>query len=77
MYFPGDTDQRWFDTVSRKEYHGSTTVTVAAPIDFIPVYQRGGTIVPKQMRVRRSSQLMVRPLQRGGCGWCGWCFVLV
>lgn len=74
--------QRWFDTVSRKEYRGSTTVTVAAPIDFIPVYQRGGTIVPKQMRVRRSSQLMVSFCNTGvsavsGCFCYVWYFWLL
>lgn len=45
MDFPGGETQRWYDTISHVEYTGGTTVTVSAPIDFIPVYQRGGTIV--------------------------------
>jgi mannosyl-oligosaccharide alpha-1,3-glucosidase len=60
VYFPGVANvQRWYDTTTRKEYKGGVTETISAPIDFIPVFQRGGTIVPKQMRVRRSSKLMV------------------
>ena len=67
VYFPytegtegsGKGIERWFDTRNRQEYKGGSTETIQAPIDEIPVFQRGGTIVPKQMRVRRSSQLMV------------------
>ena len=33
-------------------------MTVSAPIDKVPVFQRGGTIVPRQMRLRRASSLM-------------------
>lgn len=32
---------------------------VDAPMNHIPVYQRGGTIVPTWQRVRRSSKLMI------------------
>ena len=32
---------------------------MAAPLDYIPVFQRGGSIVPRQQRVRRSSALML------------------
>ena len=38
---------------------GGTTATISTPIDVMPVFQRGGTILPKQMRVRRSSKLMI------------------
>lgn len=34
------------------------TVRVSAPIDKIPVYQRGGSIIPRKLRLRRSSMLM-------------------
>jgi alpha 1,3-glucosidase len=59
VYLPGGPTARWFDTEDHTEYAGGKTHSVAAPIDKIPVYQRGGSIVPKQMRVRRSSKLML------------------
>lgn len=35
-----------------------STVTVESDIDKIPVYQRGGSIIPRKLRLRRSSQVM-------------------
>jgi alpha 1,3-glucosidase len=58
VYLPGGPVARWYDTEDHTEYAGGKTHSVAAPIDKIPVYQRGGSIVPKQIRVRRSSKLM-------------------
>lgn len=56
---------RWYDVDSLLEVNlddasaaGGTVVTIDAPIDKIPVFQRGGTIVPRKMRTRRSSKLM-------------------
>ena len=56
---------RWYDVDSLLEVQlddasaaAGTVVTVDAPIDKIPVFQRGGTIVPRKMRTRRSSKLM-------------------
>ena len=37
---------------------GGQQLTVPCPIEHIPVYQRGGSIIPKKMRVRRSSATM-------------------
>lgn len=56
VYFPGVAP--WYDVAEGKAYKGSTDATVAAPIDKIPVFQRGGSIVPRQMRLRRSSAQM-------------------
>lgn len=33
--------------------------TIQSPLDKIPVYQRSGSIIPLQLRVRRSSTLMI------------------
>ena len=38
------------------DHHGEVSVPVHP--DRIPVYQRGGTIIPKKERIRRSSALM-------------------
>ncbi|CAI5736289.1 unnamed protein product [Hyaloperonospora brassicae] len=37
---------------------GKTYENVPAPLDAIPVFHRGGTILPRKQRVRRSSELM-------------------
>ncbi|MBQ7584396.1 MAG: DUF5110 domain-containing protein, partial [Lachnospiraceae bacterium] len=36
----------WYDIWDNKKYEGGQTVTVAAPIDRIPVFARGGSIIP-------------------------------
>ena len=56
VYFPGTAP--WYDVTEGVSYAGGTETTVAAPIDRIPAYQRGGSIVPRQMRARRSSSQM-------------------
>ncbi|RHX99340.1 hypothetical protein DYB38_009141 [Aphanomyces astaci] len=57
VYLPG-TDVWYNINESYKRLVGGTTYSVAAPIDYIPVFQRGGSIVPQRWRVRRSSALM-------------------
>ncbi len=57
VYLPGGTSERWYDVHTHQEYSGGN-INAAAPIERIPVYQRGGSIVPRQMRLRRSSGLM-------------------
>lgn len=49
----------WYDFYSHKKYEpGTHTLNVGE--DSIPVFQRGGTIVPTKQRIRRSSILMRR-----------------
>ncbi|CAK5049963.1 unnamed protein product [Aphanomyces euteiches] len=58
VYLPGK-GMTWYNiNESFKKYAGAETYTVAAPIDFIPVFQRGGSVIPQRWRVRRSSSLM-------------------
>ena len=55
----------WYDvdTMQRMELAGasggSVAITVESGIDKIPVYQRGGSIIPRKLRLRRSSYLMI------------------
>ncbi len=55
----------WYDvdTMQRIEVSGNTnsaaSKVVDSDIDKIPVYQRGGSIIPRKLRLRRSSRLMV------------------
>jgi alpha 1,3-glucosidase len=58
VYFPGGHSQLWYDVTTAQPVHGGASLTVETPIHQIPVYQRGGTIIPKKMRVRRSSSAM-------------------
>jgi alpha 1,3-glucosidase len=61
VYFPG-ADAVWFDALTfeavRTSAAGGVRRLVSAPLSKIPVYQRGGAIVPRQMRPRRSSAQM-------------------
>jgi len=55
----------WYDvdTMQRVELAGApgsyVAKTVESGIDKIPVYQRGGSIIPRKLRLRRSSYLMI------------------
>jgi alpha 1,3-glucosidase len=57
VYFPG-TNQIWYDIFTAQQITASGTVNVPISEERIPVYQRGGTVVPKKERIRRSSALM-------------------
>jgi len=57
VYFPGS--EPWYDVVSLMAFVGPQSLVVKAPLEKIPVYQRGGSIVPRRDRARRSSALMV------------------
>ena len=60
MYLPAGGFS-WYDTVTYEKLSSSPfggVVTVDAPLNKVPVFQRGGSIVPRQLRPRRSSALM-------------------
>jgi alpha 1,3-glucosidase len=50
----------WYQVTDgyKRFFGGKTHENVPAPLDAIPVFQRGGTILPRKQRVRRSSELM-------------------
>ncbi|CAG8800492.1 20870_t:CDS:2, partial [Dentiscutata erythropus] len=56
VYFPGN--DIYYDYFTLKKIHGSGKVQIEAPINKIPVFLRGGSIVPKRQRIRRSSAAM-------------------
>jgi alpha-glucosidase (family GH31 glycosyl hydrolase) len=51
VYMPGQSsDTLWYDTDTYTVYKAAAArTTVAAPIDKTPVFQRGGSIIPKQV----------------------------
>jgi len=63
VLFP--TDDIWYDAVSLIAVtnsvvpHSFEEKTVSSDIDTIPVYQRGGSIIPRKLRLRHSSQAMI------------------
>lgn len=50
--------ERYFDYFDYWTYEGPSTAKVAAPLDTIPLFMRGGHIIPRRDRPRRSSGLM-------------------
>eukprot|EP00038_Savillea_parva_P017834 m.21687 g.21687 ORF g.21687 m.21687 type:complete len:916 (+) comp3915_c1_seq1:17-2764(+) len=58
-YFAGP--EPWYDILTAQAHTGNGAYkTIAAPLRKIPVFQRGGTILPRKMRMRRTSDLMHR-----------------
>uniref|UniRef100_A0A2K6QE97 Neutral alpha-glucosidase AB n=1 Tax=Rhinopithecus roxellana TaxID=61622 RepID=A0A2K6QE97_RHIRO len=57
VYLPGQGEV-WYDIQSYQKHHGPQTLYLPVTLSSIPVFQRGGTIVPRWMRVRRSSECM-------------------
>ncbi|XP_040837870.1 neutral alpha-glucosidase AB isoform X1 [Ochotona curzoniae] len=57
VYLPGQGEV-WYDVQSYQKHHGPQTLYLPVTLSTVPVFQRGGTIVPRWMRVRRSSDCM-------------------
>jgi alpha-glucosidase len=59
VYLPrGD----WYDFWTDRRYAGPTSIVVDAPLDRIPIFVRGGAIVPTQQIVEYSDQAPINPL---------------
>lgn len=49
----------WYDLETLRSIEGSSShVNTKAPLEKIPVFVKGGSIIPRKMRLRRSSKLM-------------------
>lgn len=62
VYFPrkdGNTGDVWYDVDDYRRIDSVGYLTVPVNAYKIPVYQRGGAIVPKKERIRRASTLMI------------------
>uniref|UniRef100_A0A674JDG3 Glucosidase II alpha subunit n=1 Tax=Terrapene triunguis TaxID=2587831 RepID=A0A674JDG3_9SAUR len=59
VYLPGKGEV-WYDVHSHQKHHAPQTLYVPVIMSSIPAYQRGGSIVPRKERVRRSSDCMYR-----------------
>lgn len=59
VYLPGAASRTlWYDVDSYHAHHANGYLTYDVTLAKIPVFQRGGAIVPRKERVRRSSALM-------------------
>jgi alpha-glucosidase len=59
VYLPrGD----WYDFWTDRRYTGPKYVTVDAPLDRVPIFVRGGAIVPMQQLVQYTDQAPINPL---------------
>uniref|UniRef100_A0A1B0AK62 Glucosidase II subunit alpha n=1 Tax=Glossina pallidipes TaxID=7398 RepID=A0A1B0AK62_GLOPL len=62
VYFPAIDDKKtsdlWYDADDYQKYDQAGSQTIPVNEYKIPVYQRGGTIVPKKERIRRAATLM-------------------
>ncbi|XP_078489948.1 neutral alpha-glucosidase AB-like isoform X1 [Ciona intestinalis] len=56
VYLPGNNG--WYDVKSYQFFPSPNTISMATPLAKIAVLQQGGTIIPRQLRVRRCSALM-------------------
>lgn len=57
IYLPGKGEY-WYDLHDFKIYRGESTIYVSTPLEKIPVFQRGGSIIATKQRIRRCSALM-------------------
>uniref|UniRef100_A0AAQ5ZFN6 Glycoside hydrolase family 31 N-terminal domain-containing protein n=1 Tax=Amphiprion ocellaris TaxID=80972 RepID=A0AAQ5ZFN6_AMPOC len=56
-YLPGK-DTVWFDIHTFQKHNGAQNLYIPVTMSSIPVFQRGGSIIPRKVRVRRSSTCM-------------------
>lgn len=56
-YLPGK-DEIWFDVHTFQKHNGAQNLYIPVTMSSIPVFQRGGSIIPRKLRVRRSSACM-------------------
>lgn len=52
----------WYDFWTNRRYSGPASITVKAPLDRIPLFVRGGAILPTQQLVQYTGQAPINPL---------------
>ncbi|XP_063995700.1 neutral alpha-glucosidase AB isoform X3 [Diachasmimorpha longicaudata] len=55
VYFPGEGKDTWYDVDTMQENKTPGATRIPVTLHKIPVYQKSGTIVPRKMRIRRST----------------------
>ncbi|XP_023700696.2 neutral alpha-glucosidase AB-like isoform X1 [Paramormyrops kingsleyae] len=57
VYLPG-VGEVWYDAHTFRRHDGDQNLFVPVTLSSIPVFQRGGSIIPRKVRIRRSSTCM-------------------
>ncbi|XP_032939455.1 neutral alpha-glucosidase AB isoform X2 [Catharus ustulatus] len=57
VYLPGEGEV-WYEDETHEQYKAPQTLYVPVTLGTIPVFQRGGTVIPRQDRPRRSTEAM-------------------
>lgn len=61
VYLPGKgTQAAWLDLNSHTMHQGGQFVNVPVNLATVPLFQRAGTIIPRQYRMKRSAELLMR-----------------
>lgn len=59
VYLPAGV---WYDYWTGRRYSGPTSVSVNAPLDRVPIFVRGGAIIPMQQVVQYTDEAPIDPL---------------
>lgn len=59
VYLPTDGQTEWFSLNSHTMHTGGESVVVPVHIGTIPMFQRAGSIIPRQHRLRKSVELLM------------------
>lgn len=57
-YLPGGAGTVWYNAATGTRHAGGQTVTLAVTLEDVPLFIRGGSIIPRKERARRSSAAM-------------------
>lgn len=57
VYLPGEGEV-WYNDETHEQHRAPQTLYVPVTLSTIPVFQRGGTVIPRQDRPRRSTEAM-------------------
>uniref|UniRef100_UPI000B4C5CBC neutral alpha-glucosidase AB n=1 Tax=Lonchura striata TaxID=40157 RepID=UPI000B4C5CBC len=57
VYLPGEGEV-WYNEETHEQHRAPQTLYVPVTLSTIPVFQRGGTVIPRQDRPRRSTEAM-------------------
>ena len=57
VYFPGN-DIFWYDDETGDKFNGNSTHTIPAPIEKLPTFQRGGSVIVRKSKARRNTEVM-------------------
>jgi len=58
VYLPGEASHVWYDYTTHHRYHAGNVITVPTPLQYTPIFLRGGSIITIKERLRRSTTQM-------------------